>query len=194
MEKGGLSGRLAEEGIAVDNEAKVWWADEMRLGLISQVRKRWAPIGIKIIQKIQISYKYTYLHLAVDVIKGTITWIWAENMKQESVVNAVTKWQESGVEAIIWDGAPSHRSHNVKTVGPVLIIQPPYAPELNPAERIFEEIRREVEGSVYATLDDKQKVVETFLKKLASSPERIRQLTGWKWIHEALGSPSIPAT
>ncbi len=166
----------------------------MRLGLISQVRKVWAPIGVKIVQKIQITYTYIYLHLAVDGINGTIDWIWAENMKQESVVKAVEAWQRVGIDALVWDGAPSHRGNAVKVLNPVLIIQPPYSPELNPAERVFEAVRAEVEGRVYATITDKREVVEQFLRELLASPERIQKLAGGAWIQETCSSLANPAT
>lgn len=166
----------------------------MRLGLISQVRKIWCSVGTKIVQKVQISYKYLYLHLAVDGINGTLHWEWAENMKQEAVIKVVTSWQEAGIDAIVWDGAPSHRAKEVQELEPALICQPPYAPELNPAERIFEAVRQEVEGSVYDTLEEKRETAEKFLQKLADSPERIKSLAGWEWIRNALTPPSIPAT
>ena len=166
----------------------------MRLGLISQVRKVWCSIGTKVIQKVQISYKYLYLHLAVDGLKGTLHWEWAENMKQETVIKVVTVWQKAGIDAIIWDGASSHRANEVQKLQPTLICQPPYAPELNPAERVFEAVRQEVEGIVYETLAEKQEATEKFLQKLASSPERIMSLAGWEWIRHALNSRAIPVT
>ncbi|MCB8968474.1 MAG: transposase [Chloroflexota bacterium] len=192
MEKRGLGDRLREEG--VNHNSTIGWADEMRLGLISQVRRVWAPVGVKIIQKIQISYTYIYLHLVVDGLKGTIHWIWAENMKQESVVKAMIAWQHAGIDVFVWDGAPSHRGNDVKALGATLVSQPPYSPELNPAERVFEAIRAEVEGKLYATIADKQVAVENFLKDLSATPERIKQLAGWAWIQEAIASLANPAT
>lgn len=192
MEKRGLGDRLREEG--ADYTSTIGWADEMRLGLISQVRRVWAPIGVKIVQKIQITYTYIYLHLVVDGINGTINWIWAENMKQESVVKAVAAGQKAGIDAFVWDGAPSHRGNAVKALGAILVIQPPYSPELNPAERVFEAIRAEVEGKIYATIADKQEAVENFLKELAAAPERIKNLAGWAWIQETVSSIANPAT
>ena len=183
---------MREEG--VDQNSQIGWADEMRLGLISQVRRVWAPIGVKIVQKIQINYTYIYLHLVVDGINGVIDWIWADNMKQESVVKAVAAWQETGFDAFVWDGASSHRGNDVKALAATLIRQPSYSPELNPAERVFEAIRAEVEGEVYATIADKQERVEQFLKELSAAPERIKQLAGWDWIHEAVSAIAIPAT
>jgi transposase len=71
---------------------------------------------------------------------------------------------------------------------------PAYSPELNPAERIFEEIRARTEGVVYDSLDAKQAVAEAYLQDLAADPERVKQLCGWRWIRDALtGLPSQAA-
>jgi hypothetical protein len=45
---------------------------------------------------------------------------------------------------------------------------------LNPAERVFEELRREVEGRVYETIEKKIAAVGQALKDLAASPERVQ--------------------
>ncbi len=47
---------------------------------------------------------------------------------------------------MVWDGAPSHRSGVVQEAGFALVQQPAYEPELDPVERLFEELRRVVEG------------------------------------------------
>jgi hypothetical protein len=44
-------------------------------------------------------------------------------------------------------------------LGLPLVEQPPTSPELNPAERVFEELWRVMEGKVYATLDEKVEAV-----------------------------------
>ena len=89
---------------------------------------------------------------------------------------------------------PSHRGNDVKALGAMLVIQPPYSPELNPAERVFEAIRAEVEGKIYATIADKQEAVENFLKELSAAPERIKKLAGWAWIQETISSIANSAT
>ena len=50
---------------------------------------------------------------------------------------------------------------------PIRVFLPSYSPELNPAERIFEEVRRRVEGKVYESLHDKPEEAESYLKELA---------------------------
>ncbi len=66
------------------------------------------------------------------------------------------------------------------------MIQPATSPELNPAERVFEEVRRAVEGRTYATLADQQQAVERFLDALGAAPARSRALAGWAWRVAAL--------
>ena len=48
------------------------------------------------------------------------------------------------------------------------IVQPPYSPELNPAERVFQEVRRWVEGRVYESIEEKVKAVDAYLSELES--------------------------
>ena len=188
MEKRGLASALREYGITA--EKKVVWADEMRIGLRGQVRKVWAPRGVKVEQKVQIDYKWTYLALGVDVMGGRLEWCWIDSMKGEDVAKAVQRWQDKGIEAIVWDRARSHNSQPVKEVGLTLIQQPPYSPELNPAERVFEEVRRQVEGKIYPDLEAKKHAVEHVLKNLASYPDKVKRLTCWNWIMDAFQSLS----
>jgi len=51
-----------------------------------------------------------------------------------------------GGRGVVWDHAAFHKAKVVGEVGLRRIYQPPYSPELNPAERVFEEVRRWVEG------------------------------------------------
>jgi len=107
-------------------------------------------------------------------------------LKGADVAKAVRFWKGEGVGVIVWDRARSHRSLEVREVGLELIEQPPYSPELNPSERIFEEIRRRVEGRVYQDLDQKCEAVEEVLEELASQPQKVKRLVGWRWIHQAI--------
>jgi hypothetical protein len=63
---------------------------------------------------------------------------------------------------------------------------PAYAPELNPAERVVEELRARREGRVYDALEAKQAEAEAYLQELAANPERVKPLCGWQWTIDAL--------
>ena len=66
------------------------------------------------------------------------------SMGSEMVARAVLGVRRhTQVRALVCDGAGSHRSDWVRSVsGVTTVVQPAYSPELNPAERVFEEVRR----------------------------------------------------
>ena len=92
------------------------------------------------------------------------------------------------LDGLVWDNAPSHRDDEITDLDVALVGLPAYSPELNPTERLFEEIRRHVEGRVYATLDDKVADVQAFLERLDADPPRVRSLCDWDWIATAIAS------
>jgi DDE superfamily endonuclease len=142
---------------------------------------------VKIVQPVQRRYEWTYLVLLVDGERGRLWWTWQPTMKSDHLLGTVRGIREHGyVDAVVWDGAPAHRERRVRELGLPLVELPPYSPELNPVERIFEEIRRHGEGETYATLADKQAKVEAYLHELDAAPDRVRSLAGWDWIHDAL--------
>lgn len=181
MEKGGLGTALEEAGLRQGD--RMVEVDEMRLGLQGQVRRVWASRGVKVVQKVQFVFEWTYLLLGVNPLSGDLTWDWVASMKQADLLPVLQTWP---VEGVIWDRASSHQGKQVAQLPLQRIFQPPYSPELNPAERIFEELRRVVEGYLYTTLEDKKQVVEAELIQLAADPERVKQLAGWDWICKAL--------
>ncbi len=106
--KGGLTVELHKQQVSAS--AVIVWADEMRDGLIGQVRRVWAGRGYKPVQRMQLVYDWGYLALAVDRRAGKLHWAWQANMKKESCAATLTQFKQSGVAAVIWDGALGHRA------------------------------------------------------------------------------------
>ena len=165
------------------------FADEMRVGLRGMVRRVWGRRGVKVVQRVQTVYRWTYLFLAVDVRRGRLVWRWIDSMRSDDIAGAIKELKHhSDMKAPVWDGARGHRGEKVRNVGLVTIIQPAYSPELNPVERVFEEVRRWVEGKVYGSIEEKMDAVEGYLTELGSDEGRVRSLTAWDWIEHATRS------
>lgn len=169
------------------------FSDEMRVGLVSKVRRVWAPHGVRVHQKVQMNRKWRYLVVAVEIGTGRVWWCWTETMNSEATASVVLGLQRNtSVDCVVWDGAPSHRSELVEAVGFPVVQQPPYAPELNPVERFFEELRRAVEGRTYGSIEEKVSAVESELHQWDADPDRVRQLVDWTWITDAVGQLPQP--
>ena len=127
----------------------------------------------------------------MDVVRGELYWDWTTRMNQDQLVPVFAAWTP---DAVIWDGAAAHRGKLMGELPFERIALPPYSPELNPPERVFEEIRREIEGMVYPSLRAKQLAIEHFLRQLRADKVRLRQLIGWDWIVTAQDQLPAPDT
>ena len=192
MEKGGLASGLGAVGLT--RASRIGFGDEMRVGLRGTTRRVRGRRGIKVRQRLQLRYEWRYLFAAVDGQAGRVRWNWVPSMKAEALWPTIAGIQEMNIlDGLVWDNAPSHRDGEITDLDLAFIGLPPYSPELNPAERLFEEVRRRFEGRVYATLDDKVADGQAFLEELDADPARVRRLCGWDWINAAIASLPQPS-
>jgi len=64
-----------------------------------------------------------------------------------------------------------------------LVLLPPYSPEINPAEHIWEVLREDCVGNtVFNSLDAADRALSAGLLSLESDPSRMQTATGFKWI------------
>jgi hypothetical protein len=176
-----MTAALVEAGVTRD--AGVVCADELRLGLRGQVRRVLAPRGVNVTQRLQLKYEWAYLLLAVDPRAGTLRWRWLERCRAAPIKEALAAW---ALDALVWDGAGAHRARLLADLPTIRVRLPAYSPEVNPAERIFQEVRRRTEGRVYDSVADKQAIAQAYLAHLAAHPDRVRRLCGWSWLTNSL--------
>jgi transposase len=85
------------------------------------------------------------------------------------------------------DNGKFHHSYQLKIPDNILLIfQPPYSPELNPIERIWQHIKQELSWEIYENLDEVKEKVRAFLEDF--SPHTIASITGWNYIRSALAT------
>jgi transposase len=88
---------------------------------------------------------------------------------------------------IVLDGAPSHRSEKIVNPENVsLLMLPPYSPELDPAERWFEEFRRKLSNRIFESVALMQEALTHTLAPYWEEPALLKRLTGYSWWVEAV--------
>lgn len=64
---------------------------------------------------------------------------------------------------------------------------PPYSPECNPSEHIWDEIREKgFANEFFATLDDVEVRLKTRLEELAADAVKLREMTNFPWVENGL--------
>jgi transposase len=67
-----------------------------------------------------------------------------------------------------------------------ILTLPPYSPELNPTEQLWDLIRvRRFSNQIYASLDDVEHALVAELRALENQPATIAKLTARAWITQA---------
>lgn len=71
----------------------------------------------------------------------------------------------------------------------VLLFQPPYSPELNPIERVWEHLKKDLKWGLFDDLEHLQTTVALLLVQL--TPDVLASLTGYDFILKALSVANI---
>jgi transposase len=81
------------------------------------------------------------------------------------------------------DKAAWHRSKDLSEVENIrYIYQPPYLPELNPVEHLWDYIRENYFKNAYwLCMETLEKALAAVLKKIADFPEMIQRLVRFHW-------------
>ena len=85
---------------------------------------------------------------------------------------------------MVVDGASSHVCKDLVVPENIRLLRlPPYAPELNPQEHVWDEVReKEFPNRVFADLASVIGQLEEGLPRLAANTKGLRSLTAWPWI------------
>ena len=85
---------------------------------------------------------------------------------------------------MVLDGAGWHKSKDFRLPDTLrLLFLPPYSPELNPQEHLWDERReQQFPNRVFDSIDALEDHLVTALRDLEHSPDRVKSITGWDWI------------
>jgi len=167
----------------------------MRYGLISNFRRSWSKIGERASLDQQMTYENKYLFSAVSPRNGkSFHLIGFPDMDSDTVLVFLKELKKEHPDEhvyVVWDNAPTHRPQLMKQIpGLTVIFLPSYSPELNPAERFFEEMRRATADRIFENLAEQEKVIEEAIREWTSNEARLLGLVGYGWIREQCGRVS----
>jgi hypothetical protein len=85
---------------------------------------------------------------------------------------------------LIFDGAGWHRANDLRVPkNMVLIPLPPYSPELNPGEHIWDYLRDALGNKILHSLDEVIDFLCATITPLFQQPEVVRSMTCFDWIN-----------
>jgi len=168
---------------------RLMFQDEARFGRMSAPRSCWAPAPLRPVVKRAFVREFRYEYAAVSPWDGRLDSMRAEKMNTENMTRFLAQVSAAHCEDFLvmaLDGASSHKSKDLIIPDNIaLILLPPYSPELNPAEQIWNTLRRDYFANrVFDSLDAATNQAEHGLAEMSADKAAVSSLTNWPWISD----------
>lgn len=149
-------------------------------------------VGVKPMQSVQWQRQAFYLYGIVEPKTGDSFFYEFSHLDSvcfEQFLQLVSEAFPTHLNILQVDNAPAHTADLEIPDNIVLLFQPPHSPELNPIERVWQDIKADLKGEVFETLDSLREAVREVLGYL--TPDWIASLSGYPHILSALSVAGI---
>lgn len=167
---------------------KLFFEDEARFGRINIVGRCWVAKGSRAVVSQQMVREYIYAYTTVCPETGEnysiispVNNTWAMNIFLAAFAQAYSHYRI----IMCLDGAGWHISKSLTLPENIEFLRlPPYSPELNPTEHIWDYIREQKKFNNYTfkTLDDVENQLSKTLKELNEEKDVLKSLCKFNWL------------
>jgi len=170
-----------------DRKVRLMFQDEARFGRMVRIRRCWAPTPQRPVVCNGYEREFLYVYGAVSPLEGQLDWMITRQMNTANMsafLAQVHARHRRDFMVMVVDGASSHVAKDLVVPENIRLLRlPPYAPELNPQEHVWDELReKEFPNRVFADLQSVLAQLEAGLPRLASNRRALQSLTAWPWI------------
>jgi hypothetical protein len=162
----------------------VWAQDESRCGLLPIVRQRITARGVQPLLSSAYHFASLYLYGAVEPLTGASFFLELPLLNTQGFqlfLDHFAATDPHSFHLLLLDNGAFHKAKALRfptNVG--LLFFPPYAPELNPIERLWRDLKDWLAQSQPTTLDALSTLLMTRLTHY--TPTAVRSLTGFAYL------------
>jgi transposase len=165
--------------------------DEARFGRITDIRRAWAPYPLRPICCAMLTHEYTYAYAAVDADSGHLDSLILPHVNTDCMqifLEEVASRHPGEKIVMVLDGAGWHASKTLRVPDNIRLLPlPAYAPELNPVEHLWDELREKFFNNLaFDSINALEDHLEAALRTFEQERHRIRSIVRWPWIINAL--------
>lgn len=172
---------------------RYWSSDESRVGLLSVQRRKLTGFGIKPVGLTQWQFRYRWLYGLVEPRSGdsfVLEFSHLDSYCFETFLEQFAAQYPHEMHLIQVDNAAAHCAHHLQVPdNVVLLYQPPYCPEVNPIERLWEHMRQDFAWKYWQGLSELQEGISRWVTQL--SQQTVQSLTCWDWLNKGLSVAGI---
>ncbi len=169
---------------------EVWAYDESRLGLHTIRRRRITARGTKPVGQLQQRFTNFYLYGAIAPASGDGYFLGLPRFNAEYFQRFLDEFAQARpatLNVLLLDNSRCHTAQELRIpANVVLVFQEPYAPELNPAERVWEHLKTALAWRSFASLEALQAEIVHLVTEY--NAETLRSLTAYPYIMRGINA------
>ncbi|WP_432813160.1 IS630 family transposase [Pantanalinema sp. GBBB05] len=183
----------ANQGVHEQRPIRYFAQDESRFGLKTVIRQLITACGVKPIGPWQWQFKAFWLYEAVEPLTGEHFICQFSHVDTDCYQQFLNEFSQAFPDSLNILQVDNGRFHKAKRLqvpkNIILLFQPPHCPELNPIERLWLYLKRDLRWSLFEDLTQLQTKIDQLVSELA--PEIVTSVTGFPFILEALSVANI---
>ena len=171
----------------------LYFQDESRFGLMTHLGKCLTAKGVKPIVNYQHKFKTTYLYGSYSPINGD-SFVWEIDGVDTTIFEAYLKhfsvYKPKEYKIVVIDNAGFHSTKNIEIPDNIFLLRiPPYAPELNPCEQVWQYIKNRYKNKRFEDM----KSLKTWLHDMVIKMDEnlIKSITSNTHYNEAINPTLI---
>jgi transposase len=138
-----------------------------------------------------VTQQYIYAYAAASVADGALDTLILPHVNSDCMqifLDEVSRRHPEDRIIMVLDGAGWHKAKALVVPDNMRLLPlPPYAPELNPVEHVWDELREKSFGNlVFDSLDSLENHLEAALLAMELDQKRVRSIVAWPWIINSL--------
>jgi transposase len=170
---------------------KLLFQDEARFGRISDIRRCWCPKPLRPMCQAMVTQEYTYAYAAVCVSDGDLDTLILPHVNGQCMqifLDEIAARHPDERLVMVLDGAGWHQSESLQLPANLRLLRlPPYSPELNPVEHLWDELREKAfHNRVFESIDALEAHLALALREMELDRPRVHSIVSWPWIMTAL--------
>ena len=146
---------------------RLFCQDESRFGILPVVQRRITACGVKPVATVDYQYDWFYLYGAVEPRTGERLFLELPRLTAECFQIFIDELAATFADTLNVMVLDNGRFHHAKSLvipdNVVLMFLPPYSPELNPIERLWQDIKLKLFSNTYQTLEQMQQQLSQIL-------------------------------
>ena len=177
----------AQKPVSKFKSTRLFSQDESRFGLLGCVQRRITVRGTKPIASVCPKYESIYLYGAVEPRTGAHFYLEFSGLTSDCFQYFLEAFSEAFPESLnvlVLDNGRFHLSDALEVPENVaLLFLPPYSPELNPIERVWQYFKQRLFRDTYSSLETLQAGITAILKE--TSEAAISKMTSFPFFIDA---------